>query len=312
MDLMDKLEPIIILSAAILGLILSNNNLISQNAGYLINIFLCIMLYTVFLEIPLKNLKNSFKNRKFKLTSLIINFLWTPLLGYMLAEIFLNGKLDLIIGFFMLIVTPCTDWYLIFTKIAKGDVKLSLSILPINLIVQIILLPVYLIVFFTQTNAIDYTQIIYSFITIIAIPLVLAQLTKKLVKTGLNKFTRIMGKTQILFLALAVFSIFSSQGDLLLCNLNSLIVIFIPLILFFTINVITDWIIFKKTSFTYEEYASLTMTTIARNSPLALAIAVNTFPGRELISLALVIGPLIELPALYFVSKLLLFVKSKN
>ncbi len=53
------------------------------------------------------------------------------------------------------------------------------------------------------------------------------------------------------------------------------------------------------------------MTTLARNSPLALAIAVNSFPGRELILIGLVIGPLIELPVLYGVSKLLLAIKKR-
>ena len=309
MDLIDKLEPIIILISIIIGLTLSNVTLIAQNTDYLINIFLCLMLYAVFLEIPLKNLKDSFKNVKFTTTSLIINFIWTPLLGYTLAQIFLKGNIDLIIGFFMLIITPCTDWYLIFTKIAKGDLKLSLSILPINLILQIILLPIYLILFFSQANTLDYTQIIYSLTIVIVIPLLLAQLTKIIFKQKLDKLTRIMSRTQILFLSLAVFSIFASQGELLFSNINSLVVIFIPLILFFTINIILDWTIYKKSEFTYSEYASLTMTTLARNSPLALAIAINSFPGHELISIALVIGPLIELPALYITSKLLLFVK---
>lgn len=35
--------------------------------------------------------------------------------------------------------------------------------------------------------------------------------------------------------------------------------------------------------FNYENYTSLTMTTLARNSPLALAIAVNSFPESQLI-----------------------------
>lgn len=40
------------------------------------------------------------------------------------------------------------------------------------------------------------------------------------------------------------------------------------------------------------------MTTTARNSPIALAIAVAAFPDRPLIAVALVIGPLVELPVL--------------
>ena len=88
--------------------------------------------------------------------------------------------------------------------------------------------------------------------------------------------------------------------------------IFIPLIIFFGVNVIIDLLVSEKISFTYFEYASLTMTTLARNSPLALAIAINSFPGHELISIALVIGPLIELPVLYIVSRFCLWVKNSG
>ena len=63
--------------------------------------------------------------------------------------------------------------------------------------------------------------------------------------------------------------------------------------------------------FNYENYAKPIMTTLARNSPLALAIAVKFIPRRELILIGLVIGPLIELPVLYGVSKLLLAIKKK-
>ncbi len=313
MDLIEKLEPVIIFSAVIIGLLFSNIDIIAQNSEYLINIFLCLMLYGLFLEVPLNELKDSFKNVKFTSTSLIINFIWTPLFGYFLGSLFLKGNLDIAIGFFMLILTPCTDWYLVFTKMAKGDVKLSLSILPINLVLQIILLPIYLIIFFSSANTMDYTQLMYSLLIVIVIPFIAAQITKFILNNSLKeKATDLFTNLQIWFLSLAVFCIFASQGELLFNNLNSVVSIFIPLIIFFGVNVIVDLLISEKVNFTYPEYASLTMTTLARNSPLALAIAINSFPGHELISIALVIGPLIELPVLYIVSKFCLWVKNSR
>ena len=313
MDLIEKLEPIIIFSAVILGLVLSNIDLIADNTSYLINIFLCLMLYGLFLEVPLNDLKDSFKNIKFTSTSLIINFIWTPLFGYFIGSLFLKGNVDVLIGFFMLILTPCTDWYLVFTKLAKGDLTLSLSILPINLILQIILLPIYLILFFSSGNTMDYVQLAYSLLIVIVIPFIAAQTTKFLLKDDLKqKATEIFTDLQIWFLSLAVFCIFASQGELLFTNLNSVVTIFIPLIIFFIVNVIIDLLVSEKINFSYSEYASLTMTTLARSSPLALAIAINSFPGHELISIALVIGPLIELPILYIVSKFCLWIKNSG
>lgn len=313
MNLIEKLEPVILILAIIVGLILSDIEILSKNSGNLINLFLCIMIYGLFLEVPLKDLKKSFKNIKFTSTSLIINFIWTPLFGYFLGNLFLNGNIDIFIGFFMLILTPCTDWYLVFTKMAKGDLNLSLSILPINLILQLILLPIYLIIFFSSNNTINYIDLGYSLLIVIVIPFVLAQLSKLILNQDLGeKITGFFSKYQIIFLALAVFAIFNSQGKLLFDNLNTVLTIFIPLMVFFAINTIIDLLLSQQINFTYEEYASLTMTTLARNSPLALAIAINSFPGRELIAIALVICPLIELPVLYIVSRFILWIKNSG
>ena len=313
MDLIEKLEPVIIFSAVIIGLLFSNIQTVADNATYLINIFLCLMLCGLFLEVPLNELKDSFKNVKFTSTSLIINFLWTPLFGYFVGSLFLRGNVDVLIGFFMLILTPCTDWYLVFTKMAKGDLTLSLSILPINLILQIILLPIYLVLFFSTANSMDYSQLAFSLVIVIVIPFVAAQITKLVLNNGLKqKAAELMGSLQIWLLSLAVFCIFASQGVLLFENLNSIAVLFVPLILFFIVNTAIDLLVSEKINFTYSEYASLTMTTLARNSPLALAIAINSFPGHELISIALVIGPLIELPVLYVVSRFCLKIRDSD
>lgn len=310
MNLTEKLEPLIIFSAIIIGLLFSNVQILADNTEHLINVFLCLMLYGLFLEVPLDELKDSFKNIKFTSTSLLINFLWTPLFGYFIGSLFLRGNVDILIGFFMLILTPCTDWYLVFTKMAKGDLTLSFSILPINLILQIILLPIYLILFFSTSNSMDYSQLAYSLLIVIVIPFVAAQITKLILNNDLKeRAAELLSNLQILFLSLAVFCIFASQGELLFENLNSIAVLFIPLIIFFTVNTVMDLLLSQWINFTYPEYASLTMTTLARNSPLALAIAINSFPGHELISIALVIGPLIELPILYIVSKFCLMIK---
>jgi ACR3 family arsenite efflux pump ArsB len=313
MDLTEKMEPIIIFSSVLIGLLFCRIEVIAQNTDYMITVFLCLMLFGLFLEVPLGELKNSFRNVKFSLTSLIINFLWTPLFGYFLGTLFLRGNVDVLIGFFMLILTPCTDWYLVFTKMAKGDLTLSLSILPMNLILQIILLPLYLIIFFANGNGMDYTQLAHSIVIVIVLPFITSQGVKLILNNDFKeKISDLFSSLEIWFLALAVFCIFASQGNLLFNNLESVMTIFIPLIIFFVANMIIDLLLSEKINFTYSEYASLTMTTLARNSPLALAIAINSFPGHELISIALVIGPLIELPVLYIVSKFCLWVKDSG
>jgi ACR3 family arsenite efflux pump ArsB len=211
----------------------------------------------------------------------------------------------------MLILTPCTDWYLVFTKMAKGDMASSVSLLPINLILQLILLPIYLLLFFSNSNTLQIHDLINSLVIYIVIPFVLAQIVKYLLKNKEyeERIISLFTDKQLLFLCIAIFGLFNSESSVLLDNLNSIWILFIPLIIFFVTNTILDYYLSRRLNFNYEEYASLTFTTLARNSPLALAIAISSFANNELIAISLVIGPLIELPVLYIISRVLLKIR---
>ncbi len=313
MDLLEKSEPVLIFGSILLGLILNNVSFLQQISPSLITIFLVLMLFALFLDTPFSDIKNSFSNIKFTSISLLINFIWTPLFGYFLGNLFLNGYVDLFIGFVMLILTPCTDWYLIFTKMSKGNVALSLSILPINLIIQLVLLPIYLLIFFSSSNSIELIDLINSIITFIVIPFIASSIVKYIFKNKpiKDKITSVFSNLQSIFLCIAIFGLFNTEATSLFNNLNSIGLLFIPIIIFFIVNFCVDYIVARKNKFSYENYASLTLTTLARNSPLALAIAIRSFPHNELIAIALVIGPLIELPVLYIVSRILLKISKK-
>ncbi|MCD7781348.1 MAG: bile acid:sodium symporter [Methanosphaera sp.] len=264
------------------------------------------------MEVNFSDIKKSFSNYKFTSRALIINFIWTPLFGYFIGNLFLNHNLDLLIGFFMLILTPCTDWYLLFTKMAKGNLPLSLSILPLNLVLQLVLLPVYLLLFFSSSNTIHLMDLAESIFIFIILPVLCATITKFILRSRIqirNRLTGTLTSLQTVFLAIAIFGIFNSEGEVLFSNINSILYVLVPLMIFFVVNFILAYVVSRKSGFSYDTYASLTLTTLARNSPLALAIATRSFPNNELIIIALVIGPLIELPVLYIVTKLLLYIR---
>lgn len=82
----------------------------------------------------------------------------------------------------MLMVTPCTDWYLVFTSIARGNVPLSASILPMNLMLQLLLLPVYLLVFSGTVGTFDLSSLAESVLLVLALPFGLALLTRALLR----------------------------------------------------------------------------------------------------------------------------------
>ena len=308
MNLIGKLQPVIIITAALLGLLLGAVTPLGSVSSSLIEVFLMMLLYILFLSIDLKQIKKSFTNVRFTLSAVIINFVFTPLFGYLLGKVFFPGSLDIRIGLLMLLVTPCTDWYLVFTGLSKGNVELGMSILPLNLILQIVLLPVYLLVLIGSEVTMDVGSLVSSVAMVLVIPFVLAYITKLMTKNS-EKFKSFLSEQgdnlQLLFLCLAVVVMFASEGKNLLDNPLLLAQMFIPLLIFFAVLFFVAQLVGRIQKFPKKDIVALNMTTLARNSPLSLAIAVVTFPEQPLISLALVIGPLIELPVLSVISGIL-------
>lgn len=315
MNILEKFQSIIIFIAILLGLIFSNISLISINSSYFIIPFLVLMLFGIFLNVPINDFRKNLSDYTFTKITLFINFLWTPIFAYFLGSLFLNNYIYLWVGFVMLMVTPCTDWYIIFTDIAKGNVPLSTSILPLNLILQLILLPVYLLIFFGIDGSFNILILIESILFIIILPFILAQIARYILykfKTIKNKILNLFSSTQVIFLSLAIFCMFASQGKHLINNFWILLLLITPIILFFVINFILGRFVSKYFKLTYEDSVSLNLTTLARNSPIALAIAIAAFPEQPFVALALVIGPLIELPILLIVSQTLLIIRKNK
>src|SRR5690625_4406596 len=206
MGLFEKLYTFIILLAVIIGISIGQIELIRDHVESFIVPLLVAMLYITFLQIPIEKIKKAFKNIKFTYTSVIINFIWTPILVWLLALLFLGDNPAIYIGFIMLMVTPCTDWYLIFTGIAKGNVALSTAILPLNLILQVILLPIYLLIFGGTTGGIEFSFLMESILIALFLPLVLAFLTKMVLRNQQQLKDNLISNLSVLpiiFLSLA-------------------------------------------------------------------------------------------------------------
>ncbi|MEW6491672.1 MAG: bile acid:sodium symporter [Cyanobacteriota bacterium] len=311
----EKFQSLLVIATIFIGLALGQITWFSENAVYLIVPALMVMLYGVFLNISFSRLTNAFQNYKVTGLSLGVNFLWTPILAWGLGAIFLRDIPDLRVGLIMLMVTPCTDWYLIFTSIAQGDVALATALLPWNLLLQVILLPIYLLIFAGKLVNIDAAVLLESVVFVLVVPMLLAFISKLLIQHQnriLHHLIRKIAANQLLFLCVAIAAMFASQGEILIAQPELLLKMLLPVLIFFVINFWLGQIVGRLAHFSYEEVVCFSCTTLARNSPISLAIATSTFPERPLIALALVMGPLIELPVLVAVSQVLLLLRPRK
>ena len=318
MNAVEKFQSFIVLGSVFLGLALGQVEAIEAYSNYFITPFLMIMLLGVFSQIPLNQLKTSFRNIKFTMVSLCVNFIWTPILAWVLGYIFLSDTPAIWLGFIMLLVTPCTDWYLIFTGISKGNVALGTTVLPLNLLLQLLLLPFYLYLLGNSVIEINVMNLLYGIFLVLVTPIFVANLIRKItilikdIKWFEENILSRVSICQTIFLNLAIVAMFASQGSMLLNNPKILLKMLGPLLLFFIVNFFVGQLVGKLLKFDYEDTVAFNFTTLARNSPISLAIAVTSFPEEPIIALALIIGPLIELPILALISQILLKIRKKH
>ncbi|MFC6906372.1 hypothetical protein [Halalkalicoccus tibetensis] len=318
MDFVEKYQTVFVLLAIVGGLALGQFPGVPAVADRLILPFLMVMLFAAFAGISFARLRDAFGNRRVVGSSLLLNFVWSPLLAVVLGAVFLRDHPALWVGLIMLMVTPCTDWYLIFTDIAGGDVPLATSILPYNLVLQLILLPAYLYVFAGALVELPLGVLLESVVLVLVVPLVLGGVARwGLIRTKgsewlTRRFLPKLSPIQIVFLSLAIGAMFASQGEVIVENPELLALLAIPVVAFYAINLAVGFGVGSVLSFSYREMVCFNNTILSRNSPTALAIAVVAFPDRPLIPLALVIGPLLELPLLGLIAQLHLAIRNHD
>ena len=145
----------------------------------LINPVLAVLLYVTFLEIPFVRIRRAFRNRRFMLAALGLNFLVVPIVVFGLTR-FLPQEPVILVGAFMVLLTPCIDYVITFTELAGGDSEQITAATPALMLIQLLVLPLYLWVFMGQQVAefIEAGPFIEAFIVIIALPLTLAWATE--------------------------------------------------------------------------------------------------------------------------------------
>ena len=305
-DMKAYLEPLILITAIIIG---AFSGIVYSIKVNLVDYSIIAMLFFLFFNVPIRHLLRGVKNKKYLLTAWLANFILLPTIAFIIASIFVDNHSMIFVGLIFYLVAPCTDWFLGFTKLANGDVDINLAILPINLISQILLLPVYLFLFTNSSAQVELNAFFDVFFYWVLYPFLFAQFIRficsKIGQVALEKSAEFSERGMFISLIILIFAIFNNNIQSLLSNLSILPVTLLVVACFFLAVYFFGLLISKKAGFTQAEKASLIVTTSARNTPLMLAISVGLFPNETVIQLILVLGMLIEFPHLILLSFLL-------
>ncbi|GAA1817335.1 arsenic resistance protein [Agromyces neolithicus] len=143
------------------------------------NPVLAVLLFATFLAVPLIEVGRSFKHVRFLGTVLVVNFLFVPLVVFGLSRFVVDDQ-GLLIGVLLVLLTPCVDYVIVFTGLAGGAKARLLAATPLLMLLQILLLPPYLLLF-GDGEAVQHIEVapfVEAFVVIIVIPLVAAAIVQ--------------------------------------------------------------------------------------------------------------------------------------
>ncbi|MEM7462303.1 MAG: arsenic resistance protein [Pseudomonadota bacterium] len=276
-----------------------------------IDITILALVFFLLFEIRLQSILSSIKRVPLIAVALLANFVIIPVLGYAIASVFLSAHPLFFIGLVIYFMAPCTDWFLAFTRLARGNTALGAALIPINMIFQLLLYPVYLHLFDIGTVGIDSIGNFQTLWHWFLVPLLLAISIRILAERLLNQaqFDVAQALISLLFpvlLAVLVWQLTASNIGTLTANITVFPLIFCAILTFFLATYLLSEAVAKWMGLAYEDRVLITMTTAARNAPLMLAITIVVLPNQPLIYAAIIIGMLVELPHLVALKSILL------
>lgn len=176
---------------------------------------LAALLYTTFVQVPLLHVRDAFRDGRFVLAILLGNFVLIPLLVW-LALRALPDDPALHLGVLLVLLVPCTDWFITFTQLGRGNTARAIAVTPLNLLLQLLLLPVYLWLMLPAADfsaALQTEEMLPAALMLVGFPLVAAVLTERWVEARPERtiWRERLGWWPVPLLAMVVFLIAGAQ-----------------------------------------------------------------------------------------------------
>lgn len=314
----DKEKPFILIGAVIAGILLQSF-IARELPGliYLTEIGVFFVIFAVMLPVEIKDVERAFKKLKPTAVVLFVNFVFIPAFSWTMGWLILKDYPEFWVGAILYTLTPCIGWYLIFTDIAKGDVPWGIALLPWNIALQVVLMPLYLYILVGKIIPVDIMTLVRSVGLFLVAPFVLSYVVQKaIIKTkGRDYFfgplKSAMGEVKLWALVVVILSMFISQRSLDISNINKVGLLILFLIAFFLVLFVLAIVIGRTFNLGYDDIVTMAFTTTARNSEAIIGVAVAAFPGHPLVYFAIILGPVVELPMLLVIARIMLGLKER-
>lgn len=332
----DRYLPVWILLAMVAGVLISfvapsvSTFLHEFSVGTVsvpIAICLLVMMYPVLAKVRYGQASRVAKDRRLVIPTLIMNWIFAPALMFTLAWIFMADQPEFRTGLIVVGIAPCIAMVMIWIDLAGGDRESGAFLVAINAVIQVLafgglgwfylqVLPGWLGLPTTSAEF-SFAAITASVLFFLGVPLVAGFLSRvigeKLKGRSWyeNSFVPKVSPFALYGLLATIVLLFALQGQQVANNPLSVVLIAIPLVVYFLITFVTGFFLGKAVGLNYKKTVTLAFTASGNNFELAIAVAIGTFGATSGEALAGIVGPLIEVPALLALVYLARFLQKK-
>jgi ACR3 family arsenite transporter len=323
LSVLDRFLPVWIGLAMVLGLLLGRvfpglNNLLEAvtvvGTSLPIALGLLLMMYPVLAKVRYEDMSRVTGDKRMLWLSLVLNWLVGPLLMFTLAWVFLADYPEFRTGLIVIGLARCIAMVLIWNDLGCGDREAAAFLVAINSVFQIAayallgtfylkILPEWLGLG-TEDVAFSTWEIMKAVLVFLGIPLAAGVITRVvgIRRKGIdwyeNEFSPRISPWALYGLLFTIVIMFALQGEAILNDPGSVVLIAVPLLIYFALMWGVSFFVGRRAGLGYEKTTTVAFTAAGNNFELAIAVSIGVWGITSGQALAGVIGPLVEVPVL--------------